>query len=220
MRPPAFWQRPASSPGWQAHALTPLSMLYARATARRVARPPAIRPKVPVISVGNLNVGGTGKTPTVIALAERLGGRNVHVVSRGYGGELPGPLRVDIAKHSAREVGDEPLLLAAFTATWICRDRAAGVALAEDAGAEVIGISGDSVGSHEAFASKYNLPFTLLSDAGDKVRKLYGVPAVMWVLPGRVTYVIDKEGTVRHIFDSMLEFDKHVSEAMTIVKGL
>ena len=90
----------------------------------------------------------------------------------------------------------------------------------QDAGAEVIGVSGDSVGSHQTFATKYSLPFTLLSDAGDQVRKLYGVPAVMWVLPGRVTYVIDKEGTVRHIFDSMLEFDKHVSEAMAIVKGL
>jgi len=64
------------------------------------------------------------------------------------------------------------------------------------------------------------LPFTLLSDAGDKVRKLYGVPAAMWVLPGRVTYVIDRSGTVRHIFNSMLEFDKHVQEAMAIVKSL
>jgi len=90
----------------------------------------------------------------------------------------------------------------------------------QDAGAEVIGISGDSVNSHQAFASKYNLPFTLLSDAGDKVRKLYGVPAAMWVLPGRVTYVIDRSGTVRHIFNSMLEFDKHVQEAMAIVKSL
>ncbi len=90
----------------------------------------------------------------------------------------------------------------------------------QEAGAEVIGVSGDSVGSHQTFATKHRLPFTLLSDAGDTVRKLYGVPAVMWVLPGRVTYVIDKAGTVRHVFDSMLEFDKHVSEAMAIVKGL
>ncbi|MGD1903996.1 MAG: peroxiredoxin [Geitlerinemataceae cyanobacterium] len=89
-----------------------------------------------------------------------------------------------------------------------------------DAGAEVIGISGDSVDSHQAFASKHSLPFTLLSDEGDKVRKLYGVPPVLWLLPGRVTYVIDKDGTVRHIFDSMMEFDKHVSEAMTVVEGL
>ena len=89
-----------------------------------------------------------------------------------------------------------------------------------DAGAEVCGISGDSVDSHQAFASKHSLPFTLLSDEGDKVRKLYGVPPVLWLLPGRVTYVIDKDGTVRHIFDSMMEFDKHVSEAMTVVEGL
>ena len=138
MRPPAFWQRPARAPGWLAYALAPLATLYANATARRVAKPPAYRPKVPVISVGNLNVGGTGKTPTVIALAERLSVRRVHVVSRGHGGELPGPLRVETSKHTAQQVGDEPLLLAAFASTWISRDRAAGVALAEDAGADVI----------------------------------------------------------------------------------
>lgn len=138
MRPPAFWQRPANSPGLMAYALAPLAALYANATARRVSKSPAYRPRVPVISVGNLNVGGTGKTPTVIALVERLGDRKVHIVSRGYGGELPGPLRVDISKHTAGQVGDEPLLLAAFASTWISRDRAAGVALAEDAGADVI----------------------------------------------------------------------------------
>ena len=138
MQPPGFWRRSHLSPGWQSVALAPLAWLYSQATARRVARPPTYRPSVPVISVGNLNVGGTGKTPTVIALTERMSHRNVHVVSRGYGGELPGPLRVDPTRHSAKEVGDEPLLLAAFATTWISRDRAAGVALAEDAGAEVI----------------------------------------------------------------------------------
>lgn len=138
MRPPRFWQNPPHAPGWQAQALFPLSALYARATARRVSKPPAFHPKIPVISVGNINVGGTGKTPTVIALTELLAGRTVHIVSRGYGGDAPGPLRVDITKHSAKTVGDEPLLLAAFAPTWISRDRAAGVALAEDAGAEVV----------------------------------------------------------------------------------
>lgn len=138
MRQPSFWQRPRMSPGWQSYALAPLAAVYAHATARRVARAPAFRPEIPVISVGNLNVGGTGKTPTVIALIQRLSGRNVHVVSRGYGGELPGPLRVDIAKHTAEQVGDEPLLLGAFAPTWIARDRAAGVALAEDDGADVV----------------------------------------------------------------------------------
>lgn len=138
MRPPAFWSRPSDSPGWQAHFLSPLSALYAAGTARRLKRPPAFEPKCPVISVGNLNVGGTGKTPTVIALTELLQDRQVHIVSRGYGGSLPGPVKVDLSKHSAEMVGDEPLLLAAFAPTWIAKDRAAGVALAEDAGAEVI----------------------------------------------------------------------------------
>ncbi len=138
MRPPGFWQNPPDAPGWQALALAPLSAVYAGATARRVRREPVFRPKIPVISVGNINVGGSGKTPTVIALVEMLAGKSVHIVSRGYGGEAPGPLRVDEAKHSAQLVGDEPLLLAAFAPTWVSKDRAAGVALAEDAGAEVV----------------------------------------------------------------------------------
>ena len=138
MRPPAFWQNPAASPGWQALVLAPLSALYAAATAHRLKRAPVFTPKVPVVSVGNLNVGGTGKTPTVIALIEMLADREVHVVSRGYGGDLPGPLKVDLARHTAEEVGDEPLLLAAFAPTWVSPDRAAGVALAEDAGAEIV----------------------------------------------------------------------------------
>ncbi|MDC0833820.1 peroxiredoxin [Geitlerinema sp. CS-897] len=88
-----------------------------------------------------------------------------------------------------------------------------------NAGAEVIGISGDSVSSHRQFASKHSLPFTLLSDSGDRVRKLYGVPATLWVLPGRVTYVIDKDGVVRHIFNSQLDFQGHVNESMEILKS-
>ncbi len=90
----------------------------------------------------------------------------------------------------------------------------------QDAGAEVIGVSGDSTQSHAQFATKYNLPFTLLSDTGNQVRKLYGVPATLWVLPGRVTYVIDKEGVVRHIFDSMLDFKAHVDEALQTLKAI
>lgn len=138
MRPPGFWHKPPKAPGWQAAVLSPLSAIYAAGTARRVAQAPRYTPHVPVISVGNLNAGGTGKTPTVIALTEHLQNRTVHIVSRGYGGEAPGPLRVDLAKHDAKTVGDEPLLLAAFAPTWISKDRAAGVALAEDAGAEII----------------------------------------------------------------------------------
>jgi peroxiredoxin Q/BCP len=88
-----------------------------------------------------------------------------------------------------------------------------------DAGAEVIGISADSPQSHQQFAQKYNLPFTLLSDSDNRVRKLFGVPATLFVLPGRVTYIIDQEGIVRHIFDSMLDFKAHVTESLNTIKS-
>ncbi|KPQ40009.1 MAG: peroxiredoxin Q/BCP [Phormidium sp. OSCR] len=88
-----------------------------------------------------------------------------------------------------------------------------------DAGAEVIGISGDSVSSHKQFARKHNLPFTLLSDQGNQVRKLYGVPATLFILTGRVTYVIDKEGVVRHIFNSLLDFQGHINESLKVLQN-
>ena len=88
-----------------------------------------------------------------------------------------------------------------------------------DAGAEVIGISADSPQSHQQFAQKYNLPFTLLSDSDNRVRKLFGVPSTLFVLPGRVTYIIDQDGIVRHIFDSMLDFKAHVTESLNTIKS-
>jgi thioredoxin-dependent peroxiredoxin len=89
-----------------------------------------------------------------------------------------------------------------------------------DAGAEVIGVSSDPVDRHAAFAGRYNLPFTLLSDRGGQVRKRYGVPAVLGLLPGRVTYVIDRQGTVRHVFNSMTNIDQHVADALEVVRSL
>jgi len=89
-----------------------------------------------------------------------------------------------------------------------------------EAGAQVIGVSSDSVGSHEAFAGHHRLPFLLLSDEGGAVRKRYGVHRSLGVLPGRVTYVIDRQGTVRHIFSSMTRIDQHVNHALKVVQRL
>jgi peroxiredoxin Q/BCP len=88
------------------------------------------------------------------------------------------------------------------------------------AGAEVIGVSGDSVDRHKSFAEHHRLPFTLLADDGNHLRKAYGVPSTLWILPGRVTYVIDKQGVVRHVFDSQLQATKHIDEALAVVRTL
>jgi thioredoxin-dependent peroxiredoxin len=86
--------------------------------------------------------------------------------------------------------------------------------------AEVIGISSDSVESHERFAAKHNLPFTLLSDEGGKVRRLYDVPSSFGIFPGRVTYIIDREGTVKHVFSSQLGATRHVEEALKTLQSI
>ncbi len=90
----------------------------------------------------------------------------------------------------------------------------------KDAGAEVIGVSSDSEASHQKFAEKFRLPFTLVSDAGGAVRKRYGIPATLGLLPGRVTFVIDRDGIVRHVFNSQLQATKHVDEALAVLRTL
>jgi len=88
------------------------------------------------------------------------------------------------------------------------------------AGAVVVGVSSDSVENHQAFAKGHRLPFVLLSDVEGSLRKAFGVPKTLGIMPGRVTYVIDKEGVVRHMFSSQLGADRHVSEALAVVRQL
>ena len=120
--------------------LTPASWVWAAATARRIARGERRDPGVPVICVGNLTLGGAGKTPVAAEILRLLSARGVraHALSRGHGGGLSGPLQVDPRRHTAAEVGDEPLMLAQKFPAWIARDRAAGAAAAAAAGAEVV----------------------------------------------------------------------------------
>ncbi len=140
MQPPGFWQHSPTNPGMLPRLLSPAAAIWRYLTNRRLTGGPWHNVGVPVICVGNLSVGGTGKTPAAIALVERLTslGRSPHVVSRGYGGVLKGPVRVDARLHKARETGDEPLLLAGFCPTWVARDRHAGALAAIAGGADVI----------------------------------------------------------------------------------
>ncbi len=120
--------------------LTPASWLWSAVTARRIATAEPVDPGVPVICVGNVTMGGTGKTPVVREIARRLAarGKAVHLLSRGYGGRLAGPVRVDPAHHTSADVGDEPLMLAREFPVWVSRDRAVGARAAADAGAEAV----------------------------------------------------------------------------------
>lgn len=90
----------------------------------------------------------------------------------------------------------------------------------QDAGASVVGISSDSASSHQRFREKHGFPFLLLSDEGGRIRELYGVPKTLGLLDGRSTYVIDRDGVVRHAFHSQLRATKHVDEALEVVKRL
>jgi tetraacyldisaccharide 4'-kinase len=136
MREPAFWWE---RPGLYAWLISPLSILYGAVARWRMNRD-GTRAGIPVICVGNFTLGGTGKTPTAIAIARLLValGEKPFFLSRGYGGALAGPLRVDPASHSAADVGDEPLLLARIAPVIVSRDRVAGATLAKSSGATVI----------------------------------------------------------------------------------
>lgn len=138
MRTPEFWYR--SDGGNLAGLLAPAAAVYRRVAMRRSATIRPWRAPVPVVCIGNVVAGGTGKTPVALSIGRRLArrGLNVHFLSRGYGGALAGPVNVDPARHTAAEVGDEPLLLAEVRPTWVARDRRDGVRAALAAGAGVV----------------------------------------------------------------------------------
>jgi tetraacyldisaccharide 4'-kinase len=136
MQAPEFWQ----DDGAPARLLAPLGWLHGALgqARRRLVRPR--RAPAPVLCVGNLTVGGAGKTPTVLALVEHLRaqGATPHCLTRGYGGRARGPLRVEPGTHAVALVGDEALLLARAAPTWVARDRVAGAAAAVAAGADLL----------------------------------------------------------------------------------
>ncbi len=136
MRDPAFWWR---EPGLEAALLAPLAAGYGAIAQARMSKDGA-RADVPVICVGNFTLGGAGKTPTAIALADmlRTAGRHPFFLSRGYGGSVAGPKRVDAAHDSAAQVGDEPLLLARAAPTVVARNRVAGARFTRAQGADVV----------------------------------------------------------------------------------
>ncbi|HTQ33164.1 MAG TPA: tetraacyldisaccharide 4'-kinase [Stellaceae bacterium] len=137
MRAPEFWHE---KPGLAAGLLTPIGAALDAAgrLKRAVTRP--YRAPAPVVCVGNLVAGGSGKTPVALSLAAKLAAHDIRsaIVMRGYGGRLTGPLRVDPQIHDAVAVGDEALLTAMWTTCWVARDRAAGVRAAIAEGAQII----------------------------------------------------------------------------------
>lgn len=135
-RAPAFWR----TGGWQTVALAPVAAVWGAVAGARMRRPASVHAPVPVIAVGNFTAGGAGKTPLTLALVEiaRRAGFAPAVLTRGFGGRLAGPLRVDPSRHTAFDVGDEPLLHAAHAPTLVARDRAAGLALLDDCGADLL----------------------------------------------------------------------------------
>jgi tetraacyldisaccharide 4'-kinase len=136
MREPAFWHRP---PSWISLLLTPLAALYGLIAGHRLQRQ-GLDAGIPLLCVGNYHVGGAGKTPTVLALTGLLRdlGETPVVLSRGYGGRLRGPIKVDPERHVAGDVGDEPLMMARTVPMVVARDRINGAALAKSLGASVI----------------------------------------------------------------------------------
>lgn len=140
-REPSFWCAGAAMPPrWQVVGLAIVQRLYVWGGRLKQALTLTMRVSKPVICVGNITVGGAGKTPTTLSIARHLKaqGMNPAIISRGYLGRLKGPLKVDPLCHSAKDVGDEPLLLAASVPTWISANRYKGAQAAIEAGADIL----------------------------------------------------------------------------------
>jgi len=127
---PSWWYGEGGGESLPARLLAPAAQLYGAIAERRFRVAAPLRTELPVICIGNFTAGGTGKTPLTRALLDGLAGRGLRAaaLSRGYGGALAGPVWVDPARHTAREVGDEPLLLAREARVMIGRDRRAALA--------------------------------------------------------------------------------------------
>jgi tetraacyldisaccharide 4'-kinase len=140
MRAPEFWTSESVAAKATAALLAPLGALYGLSVRARLHRARPFRPKARIVCVGNLTAGGSGKTPIAIALCHALSARGKKIIflSRGYGGRLRGPIRVNSAQHSASDVGDEPLLLAAHGTVIVGRNREDGARLADSLGADII----------------------------------------------------------------------------------
>lgn len=147
MRPPRFWDKDLDPHSREAAPLTrllltPFSMLYAHVTEQRIQKADPLRLSIPVICVGNLTAGGTGKSPVAAGLrnmlSQRFPGKRIATLSRGYRGRLDGPLKVDFTQHTAADVGDEPLMLACSGEAWIGADRAAAGKAMEAGGVDII----------------------------------------------------------------------------------
>jgi tetraacyldisaccharide 4'-kinase len=158
LTPPKFWDQPKTC---FSYLLEPLSWLYRTGAALHKFFQRPYRASVPVVSIGNLVLGGAGKTPVTIALAQKLQimGFTPHIISRGYGGFITGPIQVNLTHHESHQVGDEPLLLAKYAPTWVSKRRQAAVNLAIESGADILLLDD----AHQNYTLEKDLSFVVIN---------------------------------------------------------
>jgi tetraacyldisaccharide 4'-kinase len=228
MREPAFWWQSGKGGLSAGGLLAPLAAIYGGIAAARM-RLRGQRAGVPVICIGNLTVGGAGKTPTALAVAHLLHAAHERpfFLTRGYGGRLAGPVRVNPKVHTSVDVGDEPLLLARLAPTVVARNRAAGAQFAQYAGASVIvmddGLQNPALVKDLAFVvidGRRGIGNGWVIPAGPLRAPLHGqldrVQALIVIgPPDRVTAVTDRAGqNGLPIFHASLEPDRNIIAAI------